>query len=35
MSPLFGAVCASLGGILGDDLRDEYSTQRAVSTAPR
>ncbi len=35
MSLLFGAVCATLGGILGGDLRDEYSTQRAVSTAPR
>jgi hypothetical protein len=35
MSLLFGAVCATLGGILGGDLRDEYSTQRAISTAPR
>jgi hypothetical protein len=35
MSLLFGAVCATLGGILGGDLRDEYSTQRAVSTVPR
>jgi hypothetical protein len=35
MSLLFGAVCATLGGILGGDLRDEYSTQRSVSTVPR
>jgi hypothetical protein len=35
MSLLFGAVCATLGGILGGDLRDEYVTQRAVPTAPR
>jgi hypothetical protein len=35
MSLLFGAVCATLGGVLGGDLRDEYSTQRAVSTVPR
>ncbi len=35
MSLLFGTVCASLGGIPGGDLRDEHSTQRAVSTAPR
>jgi hypothetical protein len=35
MSLLFGAMCATLGGILGGDLRDEYSTQRAVSTVPR
>jgi hypothetical protein len=35
MSLLFGAVCAALGGMLGGDLRDEFATQRAVSTAPR
>jgi hypothetical protein len=35
MSLLFGAVCAALGGMLGGDLRDEFATQRAVSTVPR
>jgi hypothetical protein len=35
MSLLFGAACATLGGMLGGDLRDDFSTRRAVSTAPR
>lgn len=35
MSLLFGAVCATLGGILGGDLRDEFSVRQAVSTSPR
>jgi len=35
MSLLFGAVCAALGGMLGGDLRDEFATQRVVSTVPR
>jgi hypothetical protein len=35
MSLLFGAACASLGGLLGGELRDEFATQRAVPTAPR
>jgi len=35
MSLLFGAVCATLGGILGGDLRDEFAIKRYVSTAPR
>jgi len=35
MSLLFGAVCATLGGILGGDLRDDFATQRVVPTAPR
>jgi hypothetical protein len=35
MSLLFGAVCAVLGGMLGGDLRDEFATQRMVSTIPR
>jgi hypothetical protein len=35
MSLLFGAVCATLGGMLGGELRDEFATARAVSTAPR
>jgi len=29
MSLLFGAVCATLGGMLGGELRDEFTTQRA------
>jgi hypothetical protein len=35
MSLLFSAVCAALGGMLGGDLRDEFATQRMVSTVPR
>ncbi len=35
MSLLFGGVCAALGGMLGGDLRDEFATERAVTTAPR
>ena len=35
MSLLFGAACATLGGILGGDLRDDFATRRAVPTAPR
>jgi hypothetical protein len=35
MSLLFGAACATLGGMLGGDLRDDFSTRRAVSTVPR
>ncbi len=34
MSLLFGAVCATLGGVLGGDLRDEFAA-RMVATAPR
>ena len=29
MSLLFGAVCATLGGVLGGDLRDEFANQQA------
>jgi hypothetical protein len=35
MSLLFGGVCAALGGMLGGDLRDEFATERAVTTVPR
>jgi len=35
MSLLFGAVCATLGGILGGDLRDELALRQAVPTSPR
>lgn len=35
MSLLFGAVCATLGGILGGDLRDEFANRQAVTTVPR
>ena len=35
MSLLFGAACATLGGMLGGDLRDDFATRRAVPTAPR
>ncbi|MFZ0524945.1 MAG: hypothetical protein WBF24_04080 [Xanthobacteraceae bacterium] len=35
MSLLFGAVCATLGGVLGGDLRDEFAARTAVATAPR
>jgi hypothetical protein len=34
MSLLFGAVCATMGGMLGGDLRDEIATREAVSTSP-
>lgn len=30
MSLLFGAVCATLGGMLGGDLRDEFANRQAV-----
>ena len=35
MSLLFGAVCATLGGVLGGELRDEFATRTTVATAPR
>jgi hypothetical protein len=35
MSLLFGAVCATMGGMLGGDLRDEIATREAVVTSPR
>jgi hypothetical protein len=35
MSLLFGAVCATLGGILGGDLRDEVATRELLATSPR
>jgi hypothetical protein len=35
MSLLFGAVCATMGGMLGGDLRDEFAMREAVSTSPR
>ncbi|MGA2893537.1 MAG: hypothetical protein ABSE22_11740 [Xanthobacteraceae bacterium] len=35
MSLLFGAVCATLGGILGGDLRDDFAMRAAVPTSPR
>jgi hypothetical protein len=35
MSLLFGAVCATLGGVLGGDLRDEFAGRTVVATAPR
>jgi hypothetical protein len=35
MSLLFGTACATLGGILGGDLREEFATRTAVSTVPR
>jgi hypothetical protein len=34
MSLLFGAVCATMGGMLGGDLRDEIAMREAVSTSP-
>ena len=34
MSLLFGAACATLGGILGGDLRDEFAMRESVSTSP-
>jgi len=33
-SLLFGAVCATLGGILGGDLRDDFAIRQAISTSP-
>ncbi len=35
MSLLFGAVCATLGGVLGGDLRDEFAARTTVASAPR
>lgn len=35
MSLLFGAVCATLGGVLGGDLREEFANRQTVTTAPR
>ena len=35
MSLLFGAVCATLGGMLGGELRDDFSRQRLVPSASR
>jgi hypothetical protein len=35
MSLLFGAVCATMGGMLGGDLRDEVAMREAVPTSPR
>jgi hypothetical protein len=35
MSLLFGAACATLGGILGGELRDEFRNHRLAPTAPR
>jgi hypothetical protein len=35
MSLLFGAVCATLGGVLGGDLRDEFTARATVAPAPR
>jgi hypothetical protein len=35
MSLLFGAACATLGGILGGELRDESATRVVVTTSPR
>jgi hypothetical protein len=34
LSLLFGAVCATLGGVLGGDLRDEVSVRQATRIAP-
>jgi hypothetical protein len=34
MSLLFGAVCATMGGMLGGDLRDEIAMREGVSTSP-
>jgi hypothetical protein len=34
MSLLFGAVCATMGGMLGGDLRDEIAMREAVATSP-
>jgi hypothetical protein len=35
MSLLFGAVCATLGGVLGGDLRDDFAIRQVVPTSPR
>ena len=35
MSLLFGAVCATLGGILGGDLRDEFANRQAAMAPAR
>jgi hypothetical protein len=35
MSLLFGAVCATLGGLLGGDLRDDHAIHNAVPASPR
>jgi hypothetical protein len=35
MSLLFGAVCATMGGMLGGDLRDEIGMRETVPTSPR
>jgi len=35
MSLLFGAVCATLGGVLGGDLRDDFAIRQVVLTSPR
>ncbi|MFZ3359540.1 MAG: hypothetical protein WCA56_10545 [Xanthobacteraceae bacterium] len=35
MSLLFGAVCATLGGVLGGDLRDECANRQLAAAAPR
>jgi hypothetical protein len=35
MALLFGAVCATLGGVLGGDLRDEFAVRGAVPNSPR
>jgi len=35
MSLLFGAVCATLGGVLGGGLRDAFANRQAVVSAPR
>jgi hypothetical protein len=35
MSLLFGAACATLGGILGGELRDESAIRASVVTSPR
>jgi hypothetical protein len=34
MSLLFGAVCATLGGILGGELRDDFVSRQAAPAAP-
>jgi hypothetical protein len=33
MSLLFGAACATLGGILGGELRDDFAVRQAVATS--
>jgi hypothetical protein len=35
MSLLFGAVCATLGAVLGGDLRDEFASRQAATVARR